>query len=66
MPIPSFQVVPRSNTRIGVPNEEMIPLAADHREMCRLEEGALAFRKIVQVCQAYGAQSNEQDPTRCR
>lgn len=64
IPITSFQIVPRSNTRIGVPNEEMIPLAANHREMCRVEKGGLGFRKIVQVCQTHRAQSNEEDPTR--
>lgn len=64
MPPFKSEVVPRSNTRIGVPNEEMIPLAANHREMCRLDEDALAFRKIVQVCQTHGVQSNERDLTR--
>jgi len=65
--IPPFksELVPCSSARIGVQNEELTPVSDNHKDMCRLDnERTLAYKKIVQVCQAYGEWSNEADPTR--
>ncbi len=44
----------------------MIGLAADHSEMCKLDEDALALRKVIQVCQKLGSHDEGQDPARSK
>ncbi|OBT99536.1 hypothetical protein VE01_02798 [Pseudogymnoascus verrucosus] len=65
MPPFKTQIVERSSARIGVPNEDLIPLSDNHRDMCRLDnEHTFAYRKIVEVCQRHGAASYKQGQSR--
>jgi hypothetical protein len=59
------QLVMRNSCRIGVQNEELIPLSGNHKEICRFDnKHAHAYRKTVQVCQTHGVGINGADPTR--
>ncbi|OBT63788.1 hypothetical protein VE03_06953 [Pseudogymnoascus sp. 23342-1-I1] len=58
-------VVQRSSARIGVPNEDLIPLSGDHKDMCRIDnEHTLAYRRIIQVCQKHGEVRYQPDEAR--
>ena len=50
-----LQIVPKSSAVIGIANENAVPVAGDHSQICRIrDEDELSYRMIVQECQKLG------------